>query len=85
LYIAFIGTLLIYPIQVARLSIKYAALDKGWYIALLYALSNLLGKFPQLMGIMNFVLMHLRALKRKSLNINDTLIVVNKGNGVYGF
>ena len=54
-HIAFIGTLLIYPIQVARLSIKYAALDKGWYIALLYALSNLLGKFPQLMGIMNFV------------------------------
>lgn len=53
-YIGFLAGLLLYPLQISRLAIKSLSLDKGWKIAVLYASSIVLAKFPQFLGMVKF-------------------------------
>jgi len=54
-YIGFLTGLLLYPLQISRLAIKFMSLEKGWKVAMLYAGSIVLAKFPQLCGMVKFV------------------------------
>ena len=51
---------LLYPLQVLKLGLRYTSQLNGAKIAYYYAVSNLGSKFPQLLGVMRFVLNKLK-------------------------
>lgn len=64
-HIFFIGTFLIYPVQLGRLTIKHMVLKKGWGISIFYAASNILAKFPQFFGLLNFAFNKFKGVQAK--------------------
>lgn len=49
-----------YPLQIARLSIKNILQNMTVKNSIFYAISNVCGKFPQIMGVLRFVKNHLQ-------------------------
>lgn len=49
---------LLYPLQIIRLAFKYTKQLDSFYLSFLYALSNVLGKWPQLVGVLSFLRNH---------------------------
>ncbi|MCX4188424.1 glycosyltransferase family 2 protein [Methylophaga sp. OBS4] len=62
----FLWFFLVYPLQILRLYKKYAATLYSQREALIYAVSNVLGKFPQFLGCMQFLITKYRG-KRATL------------------
>ena len=46
---------LLYPLQIFRLAWKYTKQLDSFYLCLLYAVSNVLGKLPQFIGVLAFL------------------------------
>lgn len=53
--VRFFGLIGLYPLQVMRLSIKGKPALNTWWKSISYASSNVIGKFPQAMGMLSFV------------------------------
>lgn len=51
----FISLWLIYPIQIIRLAFQYKSKLDSFYLGLIYATSNVVGKWPQFMGVTVFL------------------------------
>ncbi|WP_439503606.1 glycosyltransferase family 2 protein [Methylophaga sp.] len=51
----FISLWLIYPFQILRLAFQYKSKLDSFYLGLIYATSNVVGKWPQFMGIAAFL------------------------------
>lgn len=49
---------LLYPLQILRLAWKYTKQLGSFYLSFLYAVSNVLGKWPQFFGVMAFLTNH---------------------------
>jgi len=47
--------LIIYPLQIFRLVLRYLKVFKRFNLAFIYACSNVVGKWPQLMGMFEFI------------------------------
>jgi glycosyltransferase involved in cell wall biosynthesis len=51
----FISLWLIYPFQILRLAFQYKSKLDSFYLGLIYATSNVVGKWPQFMGVTTFL------------------------------
>lgn len=56
----FIALLGIYPLQVVRLAVRYSYSLQGWNTAFAYALANVVGKFAQMDGVIEYLLNRMR-------------------------
>jgi hypothetical protein len=56
---------LLYPLQVLRLTLGYTKQLDSFYLGFVYAISNILGKWPQFMGVMAFLRNHARGQQSK--------------------
>tara|TARA_R110001599_G_scaffold305286_1_gene511614 strand:+ start:1090 stop:2106 length:1017 start_codon:yes stop_codon:yes gene_type:complete len=54
---------LVYPLQIARLTLRYQRRFKNLKQSTLYSVSNVFGKWPQLMGIVEFKVNSLRGIR----------------------
>jgi glycosyltransferase involved in cell wall biosynthesis len=54
---------LIYPLQIARLVFRYQSRFQSLKQSFLYSVSNVLGKWPQLMGMLEFKINSLRGIR----------------------
>lgn len=54
---------LIYPLQLARLTVRYQCRFQNLKQSLLYSASNVFGKWPQLMGMVEFKINSLRGIR----------------------
>lgn len=54
LYLGAFFLLLLYPLQICRLTLKFKSLNKPKTVIMSYAISTVIAKFPQFVGIMKF-------------------------------
>lgn len=56
---------LLYPLQILRVALQYQKKLGSFYLSIIYATSNVLGKWPQLMGVFAFLKKHANGEKGK--------------------